>query len=481
MSRKAKQKEKKKNKILVSLQNIGIGKERDYFVENLAMLAASGMTILSALSGIKKEMRTKRMRKAITDIEEDIISGSPLWRALDSAGLFPAHAVSLIRIGEESGKLSDNLKVVAGQSEKERIFKSKIRSAMMYPLFVLTLTLVVGIGIAWFILPRLAGVFAQLRLDLPLVTKTLIGAGEFLGEHGAIVIPIFLLTLAILIYIIFYFPKTKFIGQSILFHTPGVKRLIKEVEISRFGYLLGTLLEAGLPVVAAIDSLEKATVFPHYRKFYAHLGGSIADGNSFQKSFASYKKSNVLVPATVLQMVSAGEQSGNLSGTLLKIGETFETKTETTTKNLTVILEPILLVIVWLGVVSVALAVILPIYNLIGGLNNPGGTTQNTEKAQPVATPAKTTQIDLEIATTTPAQPDEKIEAEIPSLILKVLETGIGYLNVRSIPSTQGEIIDKVYPSETYEYTDEQNGWYEIILLDEETGWVFGKYVEIVD
>lgn len=347
--------------------SFGIGKDKDYFIENLSMLVSAGMGILEALSAISIGVKTKKMKSIINTMSSGIEAGSPIWKALENSYIFPAHTVSLIRIGEKSGKLSQNLKVVGLQDEKDRVFNSKIRSAMMYPMFVLVLTLIVGIGIAWFILPKLSLVFSQLHLELPFITKYLIAFGVFLGEYGKIAVPIFLLALFSIIYFIFFFPKTKFIGQNALFSLPGIKRLIQEIELARFGYLLGTLLKAGLPIIQALDSLEKATTFPHYKMLYRHLLVNIDDGYSFKKSLMSYKKINKLIPMPIQLLIATGEKSGNLSNTLLSIGKRFEIKTETTTKDLTVILEPILLIIVWLGVVGVALAVILPIYNLIGG------------------------------------------------------------------------------------------------------------------
>jgi type II secretory pathway component PulF len=230
------------------------------------------------------------MRQIISDLETQVEDGSPLWRVLESSRIFPAHIVSLIRIGEKTGKLIENLKVVAIQEQKERAFRSKIRSAIMYPVMVLSLTAFIGIGIAWFILPRLASVFANLKMELPLITKILIGTGNFLGQYGLVVMPVFLFLGAILVYFLFISPKTKFIGRGILFRFPAVKNLIKEVEIARFGYLLGTLLSAGLPITAALDSLHHATTFPAYKNFYIHLRERVEEGNSFKKSFALYRK-----------------------------------------------------------------------------------------------------------------------------------------------------------------------------------------------
>ncbi len=322
---------------------------------------------MNAIDAIAKELRLSRMKKILAFIRGDIESGSPIWKALQKTNLFAGHIISLIRLGEESGKLVENLKVVAIEQEKDRVFKSKLRSAVMYPVFVLSLTVIIGVGIAWFILPKLALVFGQLKIKLPLITKVLIGAGTFLSSYGQYVVPAAVVVAAMLYFFIFSFSKTKFIGQFILFSSPGIKGLIKEVELARLGYLLGTLLEAGLPITQALNSLASATEITQYKKFYEYLRDSVEDGNSFQKSFISFKRTDHLILAPIQQLIVAGEQSGTLPGTLLRVGQMFETKADTTTKNLTVILEPILLVIVWLGVVAVALAVILPIYSLIGG------------------------------------------------------------------------------------------------------------------
>lgn len=361
--------EERRTKHKVSFGAVGLGKDKAYFVENLSLLVSSGMPILSVLDSMVTEVRSRRMKSIVRFVRDEIEGGSPMWKALKKSGLFKDHTVSLIRLGEESGKLVENLRVIAIEETKERIFRSKIRSAMMYPVFVLSVTAVVGIGIAWFILPKLALVFAQLKLQLPFITRVLIRLGTFLGAYGQYVVPVVVVVIITLFYFIFFFQKTKVVGQWLLFFTPGVKQLMQEVEIARFGYLLGTLLQAGLPVLQALESLASASEFVRYRKLYEHVHNSIEEGNSFQKSFTTFKHPSRLIPVPIQQLIVAGEQSGNLSGVLLKIGEIFENKADTTTKNLTVILEPILLVVVWMGVVSVALAVILPIYNLVGSLN----------------------------------------------------------------------------------------------------------------
>src|SRR3989338_7228544 len=299
--------------------------EKEYFIDNLSMLLTSGMDVSLAFK----------------------------------------HIISLIRVAEQSGRLDESLGVIVTQQEKNRLFKSKIRAAMMYPVFVLFLAMIVGIGIAWFILPRLATVFSQLNLELPLITRLLIQLGTFLSKHGSVAVPGFILTISLLFYFIFIFEKTKVAGQFILFHVPGVKKLIQQVELARFGFIMGTLLRGGLPVIDALDALEEASPLRAYKKLYGKLRLLVEEGWSFQAGFKEIKHGQRYIPVSVQGLIAVGEQSGHLNKTFLSIADVFEGKTEITTKNLSVILEPVMLVIVWLGVVAVALAVILPIYSLV--------------------------------------------------------------------------------------------------------------------
>ena len=344
------------------------GAEKDYFIENLALLISSGMSMLSAIEAISYEIKSKRLKKIIEGLKDDIGAGFSFSKAIERAGLFPEHIISLVRIGEKSGRLSENLKIISTSQKKDRSFRSKIYSAMMYPVLVLVLIFVIGTGIAWFILPRLAQTFSQLNLSLPLLTRMLIGVGNFFSSYGIIAVPSFLAIFFALIYFLFFFPKTRFLGQDILFSLPIIKSMIQEIELSRAGFILGTLFQAGLPVIDAINSLADISSVPAYKTFYLYLKDSVSEGKSFQKSFTAYPKIKKLIPVPVQQLIFAGEQSGKLASVLVKIGETYEEKSDLTTKNLVVILEPILLVIIWVGVLLVAVAVILPIYSLISGL-----------------------------------------------------------------------------------------------------------------
>lgn len=343
-------------------------KDREYFIENLALLLKAAVPLGQALASLEQTSGSGMMKRVLREMQADIEAGEPLAKSLERSGLVSQQTLALVRLGEQSGHLVENMQLAADQEEKRHFFHSKVRSALIYPAFVLGLTIVVGLGVAWFLLPRLSTTFAQLQVSLPAISKFMIGIGIFLKEHGFIAIPAVFLGFGVIGYVLFGAPKTKFLGQQLLLMTPGVSRLMREVEVAQFGYLLGTLLDAGLPITKAIRLLSTSTAIRQYGRFYEYLAQALEDGQSFQQALASYKRVSKLLPPSVQQMIIAGERSGSLPDVLRTVGRTFGQKSDVTTQNLQSILEPILLVIVWIGVMAVAVAVILPIYSLVGGL-----------------------------------------------------------------------------------------------------------------
>lgn len=351
------------------MHNYHLGfKEREYFTENLALLLRSGIPIVETLTSLRETASTSRMKKALQQMTGDVESGYSLADALERSSAVSRQTLALARLGESSGRLVSNLQLAALQEEKKHMFRSKIRSAMIYPAFVLSLTVIVGLGIAWFLLPRLANTFSQLQVELPLISRIAIDFGLFLQDHGVIAVPAFLGGVFFIGYLLFAIPFTRKLGRRMLLRLPGIGKLIREVEVAQFGYLLGTLLDAGLPITRALQLLAEASPEPRYQKLYQSLAHSLDSGYSFKASLDHHRHSRALIPAPVQQMIAAGERSGSLPDVLETIGRTYEQKSDATTANLQAIVEPILLVIVWIGVMLVAVAVIVPVYSLVGGL-----------------------------------------------------------------------------------------------------------------
>lgn len=346
--------------------NVGFGTEKDYFIDNLSLLIAAGVNLNVGLRSIRKESTNRRMKKVLDQIIEMIDAGYPLWKALEQTRFLPPRITVLIKTGEQSGRLPEHLNLVAIQQQKERIFASRIRSALLYPAIILSLAIIIGIGSAWYTLPKLVGVLSETQGSIPFTTQILIAFGDFIKAYGIIAMPILIAVVTALGYIVFVYKRTRFIGERILLFIPGINKLVQGVELARCGYIFGALLNAGLLVTDALRSLEEGAMFTVYKKFYQRLQENIEQGHSFESSFHLDKKSGALIPHPIQQMIITGEQSGKLSEIFMKIGQIFEDKTEAMTKDLAVILEPIVLVVVGGIVALVAFGILSPIYSLVG-------------------------------------------------------------------------------------------------------------------
>jgi type II secretory pathway component PulF len=344
--------------------SVGFGDEKDYFIENLSLLISSGMGISSSLEAVTASLKGKSMKKIAGAIEEMVNDGMPLWRAIEKTKFLSERVISLIRSGEEAGKLPEHLNLVTLQQHKEKVFSSRIKSALMYPGIVLFLAVIIAFVSAWVVLPKLVTIFKTTNAVLPLSTRILIYIGDFLSHYGAIVIPSLLLFLILFVYFIFFYKKTKFIGDAILFSIPGVNNLIIGVELARFGYIFGVLLQAGFQVNEALESVKRGTSYRRYVKFYDHLQKSILQGDSFKTAFSTFPNTEKYIPIPIQQLFLASEKSGRLSETSIKVGVIFEEKTEAMSRDLSTVLEPIVLIIVGLIVAFVIFAIMGPIYGL---------------------------------------------------------------------------------------------------------------------
>lgn len=344
--------------------SIGFGDEQDYFVENLSLLIASGMGISNALSAINVTIKGRRLKKVTKAIEGMVNDGIPLWKAFEATDFLSERVISLIRSGEEAGRLPEHLNLVTIQQHKEKVFNSRLKSALLYPGIVLVLAFILAAGASWIILPKLVSIFEASSGSLPINTKILLWLGTFLSQYGAVVIPTIIISVLLLLFFIFVFKKTKFIGDFILFSIPGVRTLIQGVELARFGYVFGVLLQAGFQVNEALESVKKGTSYYQYRRFYNHLQECISNGDTFKTALSTYKKPERFLPIPIQQLILSSEKSGRLSETFIKVGVIFEEKSEAMSRDLSTVLEPIILVVVGIIVGFVVLAIIGPIYGL---------------------------------------------------------------------------------------------------------------------
>jgi type IV pilus assembly protein PilC len=459
--------------------------ERNAFFQNLSLLIGSGTPLVEALRIISQEKSSWRMTHAIKDILETVESGGKFWEALQKHDyLFTAYEIRMMKIAEETGNLEKSLDYLSKQLEKDADLRGKISSALFYPTIVLSFAAIIGLGVSWFVLPRLSRAFASLRVALPAPTKLLIGMGDLVNNYGSIIFPVFI-ALVFILALLIRLTRLRFAMLGLLEFLPGIGQFLREVRTARLSLFLGTLLDSGVPLVEGLETMEKIVEFKKERRFFAGLRERIEAGDSFENSFKALPGVASMFPPVTQQMIFVAERSGKLPEVFLYVSNLYEKRVETGSKNLTQTLEPILLVGIAGVVAFIAIAIILPIYSLLGGLQ--GGAPPPrpapppaVEEALPAAPVAPAVQKSLPSETS--IVPKETESAPPPAEVsrLRVKETPLGYLNVRAGPGTEYKLLREAAPGEEFAYTTFEVGWYRIVDSDGRAGWVAEKYVELI-
>lgn len=353
------------------VKNVHFGKRGDReienILENLAFLLESGLEFSSAISSLERNIRSKKVAQVFAKVSLKVRQGKPFWEAMADEGFVSLDRIPLIKIGEETGTLVDKIKLVVEEKRQRDRNRSNLKSLLFYPALVFTLTLIITTLMGIFVLPRLAEIFSGLDADLPAITRFLINMGAWMEVYGFIALPIFFFFLVLGFYFVFINKKTNFIGQNIVLRVPVIRDLVKNSQISTFCSGVSVMIASGIPIYKSLDLIEDALVYYRYKRLVYFLRLGIAEGKSFNETFRERQVMvNKLVPYEVQDIIVAGERSGNLSKVLRTVSERVDAQSETISKNLTNLLEPVLLIIIWAAVVFLAVAILLPIYNLVG-------------------------------------------------------------------------------------------------------------------
>ncbi len=354
-------------KFFQTLNYLGMGKYRHLFIQSLATMLNAGLPLLDSLRAFEAEVRSKAVKKMVNKIVVSVENGSSMWRAMEDTCFFTPYEIALVHIGEDAGNLARNMEYLAEQQEKDHALKQKVKMAMIYPTIVMSMMFIVVMGLGIFVLPNLVQVLFSLNVELPLTTRIVIEVTKVFEAHGLKAMPFIILGF-ITIGLLAKFTKFKAVTQWFMFRTPGIGRLAKEATIARFGVIMGGLLRAGVPLVESTESLVDVTQVYSYKMFYKHILERIRVGDSFAKIFEMNPNARKLLPISVQQLVVTGERSGTLSDTLLKIADIYEKKAQETAEKLPIILEPMLLLFIGALVGTIAFAIIVPIYSVVGNV-----------------------------------------------------------------------------------------------------------------
>lgn len=356
-------------KLKALLPRPGLKKAKLSFLESLSSLVSSGMDLRSVLTAIAEETESKTMGEYILQIREHVNDGTALSTAIEKTGLWGPGTIYLIRLGEKTGQMEKVLRSIVTTEEKQSLFRAKIITAMSYPVFVFFLAVVIGLIVSWFVLPRLITVFTSLNVELPILTRLLIRLGGLVQHYGAVAIPSIIISFFLIVYFLFIYKKTKYIGQRMLWTIPVTRRVIRESELARFGFVMNAMLSVRVPLHEALKVVADTTDLKIYEKAYRILAREIEDGITFQNVFPKIVMRRSLFGASIEQLIVSGEQSGSLPEVFGKIGVDNEERLELTTRSLSVLIEPVFFVVVWVGVIILALAFVLPIYSVLNGIH----------------------------------------------------------------------------------------------------------------
>lgn len=346
------------------LNRVG-NKDRVLFARQFAVMMRAGLPIMSALRAIEEQTANKTLRITVGQISHDIQGGTNLSESFAKyPRVFPPVFASVTKVGERAGKLEEVLERLATQLEKDAELLGKVRSAMIYPAFVMSSLVVVIILIMLYVIPQLKVLFDDVALELPLITRLLLATSDLMGRYfGLVAILVIGLVIGVRLAIARSL-KIARLFESIRLKIPIFGRLYRQMMMARFTHTLATLLGAGLPMIEAMKTTATTLNSPIYSQSLETMTKEVESGQPISRLLVADKH----FPPMIGHMAAIGEKSGNLDEILTTIAGFFDQEVEGLTRNLSALLEPILMIIMAVGVGLVVASVIVPIYNLVSAV-----------------------------------------------------------------------------------------------------------------
>ncbi len=321
----------------------------------------AGVGLAEALDTLSVQSKGK-MSDVLHFVRKDVEQGMKLSDAFAKHGdVFNQYYISMVKTGEESGSLAEDLEQLSVKYSKDHDLVSKVKSALIYPAIVLALTVGLGMAISVFILPKLIPLFKSLKYKLPWYTKAMISASDFLSKHGIVTILGFVVIVTGLIYLIRRPFMAKFV-DPIYLRLPIIGEIIHTFNMARFSMILNSLLRSGTPIAPALTTTSDMLSNVVYKKALLDSVPRVKSG----EPFSSVIDESSLFPKFTTKILVIGEQTGSLTDMLGYLSDYYDHELDAILKNLSTILEPALIIFIGLVVLAVALSIITPIYNFVG-------------------------------------------------------------------------------------------------------------------
>ena len=336
------------------------------FAKTLALMLRSGVPIGKALM-VAQETTSGRFKMILNDVIRAVGSGNPFFASVAVyPDVFSPFFISTVKVGEAAGTLSDSLEIVAKELMKTRALVSKIRTALIYPMMIMTASVALGLIMSFFILPKLIPLLTLFSVDMPLPTRVLLWFANTMKNYGIFIIGgvvVLSIGFSILIKQTFVKPFT----HSLILKIPILKRMVRAFNVSRFCRTLGTMISSGINIDSALAITADATVNMRYRRVIVTATQRISKGT---KLSASIEGNEELFPLLMVRMILTGEESGRLPEIFIYLADFYEEELDDATKAFSAVFEPLLILLIGGVVVFLALAVITPIFKITGSIGN---------------------------------------------------------------------------------------------------------------
>jgi len=333
--------------------------EKISLVSNFATMLSAGIPILEVVNSLYEDAKGNPKR-VLETLKDDLIQGKHVSTSFAQFPMvFDAITVNVLKASEEAGTLDITLKDLKENIRKEMEFSDKIKSALLYPVFIVIVFTAVLLLVLVVVIPKIATVFEKLRTPLPLPTRILIFVSTILLHYTVFVVGAVVLGLAGFILL---FRTKRNVVFDILFSLPLISNLVKEIDLTRFSRNLFLLLSSGLPITAALELIANVVIRKDTAQIIRTSRDMVLSGKTLSEGF---RVSKGYFPTIMIKLVESGEKTGSLDKSMQEISEYFDYQVTNTLKTLTALLEPIMLVIVGVVIGGMMLAVIAPIYGLI--------------------------------------------------------------------------------------------------------------------
>lgn len=336
------------------------------FCRFMATMLKAGLPLPEAVEIIQEETNNKKLKKVLYDVSFSLRKGSSLHAVLSKYERdFGPVFLTILKAGEESGSLEKSFGYLSRQLLTTHELTQKIKGSMMYPMVIVAAMIVNAVLMFTFVLPKLSQVFLQLNADLPRATEILLNIGNFLGENVVLTLVSFGV-LVVIAAVIFINRKTRDVLMSLFIKLPVVKKVVSQIDASRFARTLSTLLKSGVPITVALDVSSDVVRQGNVRQVAKGFSKGVSKGRSLSEILEKDKKS---FPPVMIQTIKAGEKTGSLEIVLEEMASFYESEVDYSLKRATSLLEPILLLVIGLAVGVMAVLMITPIYSVVGSLD----------------------------------------------------------------------------------------------------------------